>query len=347
MPEPQRTPPDALAYAAPGADEVFPRLAEIERQLRQTQALSARGYEQSFGWGRRLQEARGREEHRRAFEESEPLVSVVIATYNGAALLVERALASVRRQTHEHWEAIVVGDACTDDTEAAVAGLGDPRIRFHNRPVRGPYPEERRARWYVAGVPPANEALRRVTGSWFAPLDHDDEWSDDHLERLLAVARRERVEFVHGRAMVRDHSDGSTRVAGSHPPRHGDFFQGTSLQHAALAAFEWDMNCRFAGEPADWNRTRRLLDAGATVGFVDEVLMTYHHVPKHEAPSTEERVYAEMQTCIRTVEEGRDWWQARAEHFEREYGWWRERAEAYEREVEHWRATGAADGPAA
>lgn len=339
MPE-EIQPPDAVAEARPDAEEVLLRLTEIERQLRQTQAMSARGYEQSFRWAEHLAVARASAEYLRPFEEPEPLVSVLIATYNGADLLVERALASVRRQTYERWEAIVVGDACTDDTEQAVAQLGDPRIRFHNRSVRGPYPDEQRARWNVAGVPPANDALRRIGGSWFAPLDHDDEWSDDHLERLLMRARTERVEFVHGRAMVLDHGEGSTHVAGSHPPRHGDFFQGTSLQHGALAAFEWDMNCRFAGEPADWNRTRRLLDAGVTFAFVDEVLMTYHHVAKHEEPSTEERVYAEQRAWTETLETGRAWWQTRAERYEREYNWWRERAEALEREAEQLRATG-------
>ena len=61
-----------------------------------------------------------------------PLVSVVIATYNWSEVL-RWAIRSVRGQSYPHWELIVVGDRCTDDSEAVVESFGDPRIRWHNR----------------------------------------------------------------------------------------------------------------------------------------------------------------------------------------------------------------------
>ena len=52
---------------------------------------------------------------------STPLVSIVLATYNRSAILAH-AIESVRGSTLDHWELIVVGDCCTDDTAAVVAG---------------------------------------------------------------------------------------------------------------------------------------------------------------------------------------------------------------------------------
>ena len=60
-----------------------------------------------------------------------PLVSIVIATYNRSQV-VAHAIDSVRRSTITDWELIVVGDHCTDDTEAVVAGFADPRITWVN-----------------------------------------------------------------------------------------------------------------------------------------------------------------------------------------------------------------------
>jgi hypothetical protein len=60
-----------------------------------------------------------------------PPVSIVIATYNRSHV-VAHAIASVRRSTVTDWELIVVGDHCTDDTEAVVAGFADPRITWVN-----------------------------------------------------------------------------------------------------------------------------------------------------------------------------------------------------------------------
>ena len=55
----------------------------------------------------------------------EPLVSIPIATYNRAGLLVDRCLRSLLDQDYTNLETIVVGDACTDDTETRVRAIGD------------------------------------------------------------------------------------------------------------------------------------------------------------------------------------------------------------------------------
>ncbi|BCW88098.1 hypothetical protein sos41_12360 [Alphaproteobacteria bacterium SO-S41] len=114
----------------------------------------------------------------------EPRVSVIIATYNWSAALA-CALQSVLYQTMDDFEVLVVGDACTDDSAAVVAALGDPRVTFFNL-------EERcGSQWG-----PNNFGLSRARGAFVAYLGHDDIWWPDHLEVSLAAAEREAAEVT-------------------------------------------------------------------------------------------------------------------------------------------------------
>ena len=72
-----------------------------------------------------------------AFEEPDPLVSVVIPTYNNWTMLRERSLPSVLAQTYQNWECIVVGDCAPAETEevvdaivssAATGKIGDGKV---------------------------------------------------------------------------------------------------------------------------------------------------------------------------------------------------------------------------
>ncbi len=93
----------------------------------------------------------------------EPLVSVVIPTYN-RALLLQRALKSVLQQTHRNLDVIVVDDASSDDTPEVVRAFDDPRVRY----IRN---EENRG-----GAATRNSGIQAAAGEIVAFLDDDDEW---------------------------------------------------------------------------------------------------------------------------------------------------------------------------
>ena len=100
----------------------------------------------------RLRELRASAEYELAFTDSVPLVTVIIPTYDNYQLLATRSIPSVQAQTHQHFEIIVVGDAAPDEARRVVDDIDDPRITFRNLPYRGPYSEDPRARWHVAGA---------------------------------------------------------------------------------------------------------------------------------------------------------------------------------------------------
>ena len=212
-----------------------------------------------------------------AYTEAEPLVSVVIPTYDQAELLRDRALPSVLEQTYDRLEVIVVGDAASPDTRRAVEAVGDPRVRFHDLPVRGPYPEDPAKRWLVAGVPPYNAGVRMARGRWIAPLDDDDAFHPDHVERLLRHARSERAELSYGRYREHHPGGGVRSSEPVFPPAAGEFGLQCCVYHAGLAPiFELELADAVWGEPYDWGLVRRMLRAGVRVAMLDEEVVHYY-----------------------------------------------------------------------
>jgi glycosyltransferase involved in cell wall biosynthesis len=102
-----------------------------------------------------------------------PSISVVIPAYNREQTVLT-AVRSVLWQTLPPTEVIVVDDGSTDNTAAAVEGLGDPRVRL--------------IRQANGGISAArNAGIRAATSDWVAFQDSDDEWLATKLERQFAA----------------------------------------------------------------------------------------------------------------------------------------------------------------
>jgi glycosyltransferase involved in cell wall biosynthesis len=206
-----------------------------------------------------------------AFENRRPLISVPIATYNAAELLIDRAIASVRAQTYDLWEIVVVGDGCTDDTEARLNALDDPRIRFVNLPVRTVYPDDPYERWQVSGAVPWNRAVELSRGDWIAPLDDDDEFLPHHMETLLDLALTHRAEYAYGKLVTVDGGEFF-----SFPPEYGRVGMQAALYLRALDFFECDSRSWAVEEPTDWNCIRRMRDAGVSMAATERAVARYY-----------------------------------------------------------------------
>jgi len=208
----------------------------------------------------------------------QPLVSVIVPTYNRAELIVQRTLPSVQRQDHANWELLIVGD-CMEASQAAIlhaAAQDDPRIRFHNLRRRGKYPSSKGPMWYVAGIKPVNFGLRVARGAWIAHLDDDDEFLPDHLSSLLRTARENRAEWAHGRVRFLDDDGNEQGVVGSAIPRFSEISRIGSLYHAGLKTFRYNPGCWKYFHPGDWDLWERLLDMGVRHAHTDEIVAVHH-----------------------------------------------------------------------
>jgi hypothetical protein len=202
-------------------------------------------------------------EYYAAYELPEPLVTVCIATYNRAELLLKRAVRSILEQDYRNLQVVVVGDACTDDTEKRMAQVRDGRVTFFNLPERGKYPEDPHSRWMVAGSAAMNEGLRRAEGQFVTHLDDDDEHLPQRISTLLAEIRRARADLIY-HPFWRELPDGSWRLVEAAGFQRRAVSTGSILYHRWFARVHWDLDAYRMGEPGDWNRLRKLSYLGAS-----------------------------------------------------------------------------------
>ena len=231
-----------------------------------------------------------RRQHAGSFQAGpdQPLITVYTPTYNRGEILMERAIKTVLAQTYANFELVIVGDHCTDRTEALVNSVNDPRIRFYNIPRRGyRYPPTPENHWLAGPVVAANTALGMARGEWIARIDDDDTWTPDHLETLLRFARDGDFEFVSAQYVEERH--GERRLDTGMPaldpyytrkPAPGSGYNprigGTStwLYRNYLKLFRYNIHCW----RKSWNRVNdidlsiRIFQAGARMGFVDKIV---------------------------------------------------------------------------
>ncbi|MFD0962614.1 glycosyltransferase family 2 protein [Pseudofulvibacter geojedonensis] len=115
-------------------------------------------------------------------------VSIIMATYNRAHYIVE-TLASIKKQTHENWECIIVDDGGTDNTQEVVLSFieKDDRFQFFKRTNK-----------YGKGLPGArNFGLDKVTGDFIVFFDDDDIIHPQALEVTVASLVSSKRDFCH------------------------------------------------------------------------------------------------------------------------------------------------------
>src|SRR5437016_8974570 len=111
-------------------------------------------------------------------------VTIILAAYNLSAAM-RLTIQSGLMQTHQEFELLVVGDACTDDSEQVVRSFVDSRIQWFNLPAN-----------CGSQYGPNNFGIQRAQGEYVAYLGHDDLWAPTHLEKGLHVFRAENADVV-------------------------------------------------------------------------------------------------------------------------------------------------------
>jgi hypothetical protein len=258
------------------------RLETIEADARRAAAIGRHAYDEEPANRRRLHQMRRSEEYELAFTEPEPLVSILVPTYNSFETLRDVALPSILGQSYSNLEVIVSGDCAPAETAAAIAEIDDPRVVYINRTIRGPYPEDPSKRWFGIGGPPFNDALAIARGRWIAALGDDDAIRPTHTRDLLAAAQEHRYEHCYGLQLVH-FAEGESLTLGEFPPRLGQWGMQAALYHSGLRYFEAELADAVYEEPSDWSKCRRMIRAGVRFGMIDEIVVDKHETRRRSA----------------------------------------------------------------
>ncbi|MDQ4061967.1 MAG: glycosyltransferase [Pseudomonadota bacterium] len=111
---------------------------------------------------------------------STPSVSVLMSVYNGAPFL-DAAIDSIRAQSFDDFEFIIIDDGSTDATPAILArhAVADPRIRILSQRNLG----------LIAAL---NRGLAEASGVYVARMDADDIAKPHRLERQIGMLDSDR-----------------------------------------------------------------------------------------------------------------------------------------------------------
>lgn len=232
-----------------------------------------------------------------------PRVSVHMPVYNSERYL-DDAVGSIRAQTYEDWELIVIDDGSTDGSLAVLQrhADADPRIRLVSRENRG-----------IGAT--RNECLALARGEFFAAMDSDDishperlarqvEYLDRHPQ-CVAVGSRVRLIDPDG-AEIRDWSEYVTHreIDEAHLAGHGG-----AMTHPASMFRRRNLvdlgGYRGALEPAeDYDLFLQLGEVGE-LHNLPEVLFSYRQHPESAGYAGRERQRAGSRGALRDAHERR------------------------------------------
>lgn len=102
------------------------------------------------------------------------LVSVILPAYNAEKYIGE-AIESVLKQTYPSFELIVVDDGSQDRTAEIVKSFNDERIHLFKHAENKGLSSAR------------NTAIEASHGRWIAPVDADDQWLPQRLEKMIDI----------------------------------------------------------------------------------------------------------------------------------------------------------------
>ena len=117
---------------------------------------------------------------------NEPLISVIIPTYNREHLILN-AINSVLRQSFQDWDLIVVDDASTDNTAQVLNKLEDNRIKYVRSDINGGNAYAR------------NIGVKKAKGKFISFLDSDDVMEPECLQEFyLLIKEKPDTNFAFG-----------------------------------------------------------------------------------------------------------------------------------------------------
>jgi glycosyltransferase involved in cell wall biosynthesis len=202
---------------------------------------------------------------------TQPHVSIIIPTYNHGHLIGD-CLDSLRSQTIDDWEAIVVNNFSTDNTEEVISKLNDPRIQVVTFKNNGVIAASR------------NRGAKVAKSAFLAFLDSDDIWYPNKLELCLNGMQTGYTILCHAERWVGE--NGLNRIVRYGPTNRAKYerllFDGNCLSTSAviLSTDLFNSVGGFSEDPSfitaeDYDLWLRISLLGNDVGFINDVLGEY------------------------------------------------------------------------
>ncbi len=206
---------------------------------------------------------------------TEPLVSVVLPVYNGAAD-VDKAVRSVLAQTFTDYELIVINDGSKDNSAEILESLRDPRIRLIHQANAG-----------LAAT--LNRGIALARGRYIARQDQDDLSHPERLARQIAFLESNPGYGLLGTAAEIWVGDRQTDRAHDHPSAHASlqfellfnnpFVHSSVMMRKSVVDGIGGYTTDPARQPPEdyelWSRMARV----ARVANLPERLLVYREVP--------------------------------------------------------------------
>jgi hypothetical protein len=232
-----------------------------------------------------------------------PRISVVIATYQWCEAL-RCALRSVLRQSLQDFEVLVIGDGCTDESEAVVRSFGDARLRWDNLPANT-----------GSQSAPNNRGFELSSGRYIAYLGHDDIWYPTHLQSLVDTIEARQADLAFGVSMIYGPADSGMRfvmgLLGEDGYTEREFLPPSSilLRRALLERIgPWRQPDELS-VPIDYDVLRRAVRAGAVFAGTDE-LTTFKFNAAFRRDVYRHKETTDQQAMLARIETGVDFRQA-------------------------------------
>lgn len=113
------------------------------------------------------------------------LVSIITPCYNGAKYIGE-TIESVKGQTYENWEMIIVDDGSNDESVSIISRYveNEPRIKMIRQENKG-------------SAAARNNGIRQAKGQYIALLDADDIWKENFLREQITLMLNKKTQCVY------------------------------------------------------------------------------------------------------------------------------------------------------
>jgi glycosyltransferase involved in cell wall biosynthesis len=223
---------------------------------------------------------------------SAPLVSVVMPLWKPKRHYLARAIESIRAQTLEEWELILIEDPPHESRED-IRALGDSRIRYEARPIRQTLADA------------LNQGLTMAASTFVARMDADDMCTPDRLKKQVIYLREHPdVSLVGSSVTVIDESE---RIIGHRSlPRTAEEIAATIRRFNCIAhssvMFRRDVILSAGGydnriRTEDYDLWCRLIAAGHRLANLPDELLLYRF---HEEAMKFDAVHDVIRSTIAT-----------------------------------------------